>query len=846
MTRAIFKKFVKNFTCIIFLLTACADVSSAQDSLLNKSISISFNRVSINDAIQQLQNISQVSFAFDPFIIPNKKITARDFENQKIEDILKYILNNTNLKYKVVANSIVITEAAALFNTVNGIIYDEETGENLIGATLQIKDFKELSNQYGYYSISVPAGIYTLSVSYIGYETTSKNISLNNDSYIKIGLKKKYFKMQEIDISVQESVSDSIAVIKSVKNISLTQLKRMPYYAGEVDVIKALQMQSGIKNQSEGSSGLSVRGGNLDQNLILVDEAPVYNPSHLFGLISIFNIDAVKSIQLYKDYIPANFGGRLSSVIDTKLEEGSLTDFHIKGGISLLSARFAAEGPVIKDKGSYLFSFRRSLTDLYNTNFRFFNINANYYDFNFKTNYVLNKNNRIYYSIYYGFDHLFTDNSYANNWSNTTSTLRLNHIFNPRLFLNFSAIYSNYINSLDITSLAINNKEWLTGIRDIGLKGDFTFYKKPGNTIQFGVAGTRHFFRPGETADYTSNFSINRFRAGEYSLYYSQEVKLLSSLYLNYGLRTGIFMVDEENKNKGFKKDNTFYSFEPRFQFRYNLNQDHILKFSYMRNQQNLQLVQNNELSYSSLETWIPANSKIKPQKSDVFSSSFTHLTGKKSSVEFSLYYKKMYNQADLKDHTQILLNPLFEKDLRFGVGTAYGLEITFAKKSGNLSGDLSYSYSRVFRKTNEINAGYKYPAAYDLPHDLKLNLSYHVSERLTFSTFFNYSSGRPVTLPVGYYTDNGSRVPIYEGRNNSRFPNFNRLDIVAELSPKYKEKDTLKKRWQSTWTFGIYNLYSRRNPLFYRTTQLNSNRNIGFEESFSGFIPSVSYSFKY
>lgn len=823
------------------------DSSSAQDGLFNKKISITFNNdISIYDAIQELQQASQVSFAFDPAIIPDTKIASRSFDEQNIENILRYILNDTGLTYKEVANSIIIIRAPVLLNTVHGIIFDAETGENLIAATLQINGVKEISNQYGYYSVSLPPGKYTLSVFYLGYEASRQTINLKQDNYIPVGLKKKPFKMQEINITAQGTLSDSMAMIKSVKNISLSRLKQMPYYAGEADVIKALQMQPGIKNPSEGSSGLSVRGGNLDQNLILVDEAPVYNPSHLFGLISIFNIDAVKSVQLYKDYIPANYGGRLSSVIDTKLDEGNLSDFHIKGGISLLSARVAAEGPVIKDRSSYLFSFRRSLTDLYNNGFRFFNINANYYDFNLKSNYILNKNNRIYYSVYHGFDHLFSENNYANNWSNTTSTLRLTHIFNPRLFLNFSAIYSNYINTLDITSLATTNREWLTGIRDIGLKGDFIFYKRPGNTIQFGMAGTKHHFRPGETADYISDLSLNRYRAGEYALYYSQDVKLYPSLYLNYGLRTGIFMVDEENKSKGLKRDNTFYNFEPRVQLRYNFNTDHTLKFSYTRNEQNLQLIQNKELSFSSLETWIPANSKVKPQKSDFYSSGYTYFINTQYLFELSMYYKKLYNQADLTDHSQVLLNPSFQKNLRFGKGTAYGLEVTLARRTGRLTGDLNYSFSRAFRKIHEINSGIKYPAAYDLPNDLKLSLSYHLSGRLTFSTFFNYSNGRPVTLPVGFYTDNGSKVPIYEGKNSSRFPDFNRLDIVAELKPKIKGKNVFKRRWESTWVFGIYNVYGRKNPLFYRLTQIESNRNIGFEESFSGIVPTVSYSFKY
>lgn len=838
-----FNKWFKNTTFILVLIFSSFEISLAQDSLLNKIVSISFNRITLNEAIQELQKVSQISFAYDPAIILNRRISAQAFSAQKVEIILQVIFNGTGLQFREVASSIVITRSPVSIRTINGIVYDAETGENLIGATLQINQVKGVTNQYGYYSISLPADAYTLTASYIGYETKVQDLNLQKNNYLSIGLKRSTFNMQEVYVTAP--ASDSIETLNSVKSISPSQLKGMPFYAGEADVIKALQMQSGVKNPSEGSSGLSIRGGNLDQNLVLVDEAPVYNPSHLFGLISIFNIDAIKKLQIYKDYIPANLGGRLSSVIDIKLEEGNLNDFHIKGGISLLSARFAAEGPFVKDKSSYLISFRRSLTDLYNSGFRFFNINANYYDFNFKTNYILNKSNRVYFSVYQGFDHLFTDNNYSNNWSNTTSTFRFNHIFNPRLFVNFSAIYSNYINALDITSLATINKEWLTGIRDLGLKGDFTFYKRAGNTIQFGVSGTRHHFRPGETADYISNLSLNRFRVNDYGAYFNQDRNLSPELYLNYGFRAGIFAAEEENRVNRLEKNKTVYNFEPRLQLQYSFNSNQALKISYMRNSQNLQLVQNNEISYSSFETWIPANSKVKQQQSDVFSTAYTHLVNRRYFIEVGLYYKKMYNQADLTDDSQIVFNPLFESSLRFGEGTAYGSEITFAKKTGRLTGELSYIYSRSFRKIMGINSGLKYPAIYDLPNDFKISGSYHFSNRLTVSTFFNYSNGRPVTLPVGFFTDNGSKVPIYEGRNSSRFPDYSRLDLVAELKPKIKEND-VKKKFLSIWTFGIYNLYSRRNPLFYRVTQLESHRNIGFEESFSGVIPSISYSFKY
>ncbi|MBU1373373.1 MAG: TonB-dependent receptor [Bacteroidetes bacterium] len=845
MVRVFFSFCFRNIILFLVFVLVCSKTSLAQSPLLDTKISLQLNKTTIDKAIEILQKRTGISFAFDPSTIPQKKIQSKNFTNQKVETILSYILNNTHLIYKEVANSIVITPASEAQHTINGIIYDEESGENLIGATLQIDHVKEQSNSYGYYSITIPEGSHVLTASYIGYDFKRTQIILNKDQYLSIALKKSPFQLAEINVASQTE-TDSTEMMKSAKSISITKLKKTPYFGGEVDVLKALQMQVGIKNQSEGSAGLSVRGGNLDQNLLLIDEAPVYNPTHLFGLVSVYNIDAIKSVQLYKDYIPANFGGRLSSVIDTKLDEGSLSEFHIKGGASLLSARIAVEGPIVKDTSSFLFAFRRSLTDIYNNNFRFFNINANYYDFNLKTNYIFNKKNRVYFSIYKGIDHLFSDNNYANNWSNTTSTLRFNHIFNPKLFVNFSAIYSNYTNTIGLTTLGINSN-WLTGIQDVQLKGDFTFYHKPENTIQFGISGVRHHIRPGETDQSSASFGLPKFNANEFILYFNQKLQLTSPFQLNYGLRLDYFDVKEDAIQNHISKPNElFINLEPRFQLAYQFRPHQILKFSYMRNVQNLQFIQNNELSYTSLETWIPSHSKIKPQIADVLSINYNFYQKNKNLLGLSLYYKKMSHQVDLIDHSQILLNPLFENDLRFGDANAYGIEFNWAKSIGKISGDLSYSYSRTFRKINGINNNLKYPALYDIPNDLKLNISYQISQRLTFSSFFNYSTGRPITLPTGFYTDNGQKIPIYEGRNNSRFPNFNRLDIIAELKPKIKINDTLNKRWKSTWTFGVYNVYGRRNPLFYRLSQNLTNRNLGFEESFSGIVPTVSYSFKY
>lgn len=830
------------FLTLLFLLCTWA-TSFAQHRLLEKNITVKFKKMTVVEAIGQLQKAAKVSFAYDPSIIPQQKIRPQYFKDQHLSDILKYILSNTNLGFEEVANSVIIKLNAAKFFTLHGVVFDKETGENLIGAKIEVNGFIQFTNQYGYFSLSLPLNKYSVKYTNSGYQLKIDDVSLSKDEFKNVALTKSPIALQEVNVSAQPTSADSLNIIKSVTSLSSKDLQRLPYFGGEVDLIKALQTQAGVKNPSEGSSGMSVRGGGLDQNLILVDEAPVYNPSHLFGLISIFNSDAIKSVDFYSDYIPSNFGGRLASVIDTKLDEGNLTGFHLKGGLSLLSARLAAEGPIVKDKSSFLISARRSLTDLYNSGFSFFNVNARYYDLNFKSNYILNNKNRVYLSIYHGFDHLFSLNNFANDWTNTTSTLRLNHIYNPRLFLNFSAIYSNYRNTLNLG----NSESWLTGIRDITFKGDFTFYQKPGNTIEFGGIGTRHHFKPGETIPLDFKSSLNRLSALESALYFNQDVDVSPIINLKYGFRFGLFNVSKKNQQiSGYGAATKFLSIEPRIQIGFKVGEDQLIKLTYNRNAQYLQLIQNNEQAYSSLETWVPADESISPQKADFLSASYTYLFDNLGKLGLASYYRKFYRQADLLDHSQIIQNPNFEDRLRFGTGTAYGLEVSFKKQIGHVFTEVIYTYSRTFRKIDGINNGVKYPANYDTPNDLKVNLNMPLTARVSVDVFFNYQTGRAISLPVGYYFVNGTNVPIYEGRNNSRFPSFSRLDLSAELNPKVKPTTNNKTKFESTWRFGIYNLYNRRNPLFYRINKDESDRNIGFEESFSGILPTFSYSFSF
>jgi len=837
------------FFCLVFFI--CGTSFGQSSKVLKQEISISFHQDSLSLALLKLQNVITGDFAFDPSIIPHGKYITQNFVKTSVANILNQILSGTGIAYTSVGKALVIVKKRAEIYTINGHIRDENSGEELIGASIYITSLHTgaVTNQYGFYSITIPKGDYELIISHLGYNTAVKHVMLNRSLALDHPLSVRVYKLAEVNI--EPNITDSIYAQTSGKNVPTDLLNRLPYYVGEIDVVKALQMQSGIKAMTEGSSGLFVRGGNIDQNLITLDEAMVYNPSHLFGLVSIFNSDAIRSIKIYDDHKPANFGGRLSSVVDVRMANGNNKEFHVKGGASLLSVRAAAEGPIKKETGSFLIAFRRSLLDLLDHNFKIVNPNSSYYDLNIKTNYQVNMNNKLFYSFYYGDDHLFSKNSYVNNWGNVTSKFRWNHVFNSRLFFNLSAIYSNYKNLLDINADTIAEKyQWKTGIKDISIKGDFTFYKNPVNEIQFGGIATLHQFIPGEAANaFPIDFNIARNKALESALYISHQLSIKNILQLNYGLRAGFFsngedradLFDSDGSRLNKKEYYNYIGMEPRVYLALSLKHDQRLHAAYNHNYQYLQLIQNNELAFSSLETWMPSSELTKPQRSDYWSVGYDYFPNNYK-VLIDLYYKIMYNQLAFSNHAQVIQNPGIRKQLLSGKSDAYGLNVNISKTSENFTGNLSYSFSRVFRKIVDINNNVRFPANFDIPHDLKLTMSYSLNNNLSVSSFFTYTTGRVVTLPVGYYQQEGIQVPIFENRNGSRFPDFHRLDLSAQYH--LTSSNTNKHALASVFSAGIYNAYNKKNPLFYSIKQSSSAS--GLFESAAGTIPWIAYSFKF
>ena len=842
-----------SFFYILVLLVGVADSLFAQQKdLLKDQVTIQLPADSLIRTLRKLEPKIRGNFAYDPDQLRGKRNETFHFVRTPLAAVLEKLLSGNNLAFNVVGNDIVITPLKARVWTIHGHVRDMANGEELIGATVQIPELEAgiATNQYGFFSISVPAGNYELLVTHPGYQNRQMVIRLDSDRQEEIELALKEYRLEEVVI--RKSVFTPNPILLNEQNFGLRQLNHAAYYSGEADVMKRLQMENGIKALTEGSSGLFIRGGNADQNLILLDEAIVYNPSHLYGLVSVFNSDAVNNLQVYRDYMPANFGGRLSSVIVNRMAEGNNKEFRVNGGMSLMAVRMAAEGPIVKDKGSFIVAYRRSLLDVFHNKFKLFNPNSVYYDLNAKANYKLNKNNSVFYSVYLGKDHLLSENSYTNNWGNLTSTLRWNHIINSKVFLNVSAIYSNYSNLLDLNADTLSQKsQWNTGVKDLTVKADYTYFKNPSSQIKFGVSSIFHQFIPGEMLGQQAfEFNISRDKSSETAIYYSQQLTLNKGFELNYGVRMALFRNAEELRNVFDEEGNriereeisTFFRPEPRLNLSYLPSQDQRIFATYNHNCQYLQLVQNSTLAFSSLEPWVPASADIKPQRSNHFSMGYRY-SPQNYLFSASAYYKKLSNQLELIGHAQVIRNPEIRAQLRAGDSDAYGLELEANGTRGKFTGMLAYSYSRVYKQIADINFGNRYVANYDIPHELKLTAKFDLNSRLAFQSFFTYSTGRPLTLPVGYYQHDGLNVPIFEGRNTTRFPDFSRLDISAQYQ--LKTRISHKRNLLHTISAGIYNLYDRKNPLYYHLNSSAVETKKSTVEYGFGFYPWIAYNFK-
>ncbi len=751
--------------------------------------------------------------------------------------------------------------------TVSGTIRDKKTGEVLIGATVGLLELPRSgisSNSYGFYSVSAAPGHYTLIVSFTGYQSDSIQVELDKDIRLRVEISPVGTQLEEVVVSAQKRNENVSRPLMGVQKLSTSDIKNVPVLFGEKDVLKTIQLLPGIQSAGDGNAGFYVRGGAADQNLILLDEATVYNPSHLLGFFSTFNSDAIKDITVYKGGMPAEYGGRLASVIDIKMNDGNDKEYHGGGGIGLISTRLNAEGPLVKDRGSFSVSGRRTYADLFLKLSKDSTVNNNslyFYDLNMKANYKIDDKNRVYLSGYFGRDNLGFGNAFGIDYGNATGTARWNHVFNSRLFSNTSFIYSKY--SFNIRINSNNNDLTITSnIRDLDLKEDLQYYVDVDNKINFGFNAIHHAISPGIiSATAVSSFNSVKLQ-DKYSLedavYVSHEWSPNERFHFNYGLRLSAFTVlgpgnfytydaagntiDTSHYRNGAIVKN-YLNPEPRFSTSFQMNEASSVKVSYSRNVQVLHLL-SNSTSANPTDLWIPSSNNVKPEIADQVSLGY-YRNFRDNSYEFSseVYYKDMQNQIDYKNGAQLIANENVETQLQFGKGRAYGLELFIKKKVGKLTGWISYTLSRTELKIDGINKDDWYPARQDRTHDISVVGIYQASKKWTLSATWVYYTGNAVTFPSGKYAINGQTAFYYTERNGYRMPAYHRMDVAATLQPKKRSK-----KFEGSWTFSVYNLYGRENAysIQFQNDPNDPTKTQAVQYALFRFIPSVTYNFKF
>jgi hypothetical protein len=768
--------------------------------------------------------------------------------------------------------------------TLSGIITDAGSNETLIGVNIVIPELKTgvTTNEYGFYSITLPQGIYTFQISYLGYQNIEESINLNQNIKNNFKLFSNETALKEVIITDNKTKTDIRKPEMSVNKLSISAIKKMPVVLGEVDVLKSILLLPGVTNAGEGASGFNVRGGGADQNLILLDEATIFNSSHVFGFFSVFNPDAIKDLKLYKGGIPARFGGRASSVLDIYQKDGSSKGFHVNGGIGLISSRILVEGPLVKDKGSFLIGGRSSYAHLFlKLSEEQKNNSAYFYDLNTKLSYKLNPNNNLYLSGYFGRDVFSLNKSFTNIYGNSTLNLRWNHLFSDKLFSNLSLIYSDYYYGLDLDFVGF---KWDSGIQNYNIKYDFKNYISDSFKLNYGVNAIYYDFNPGtirpSNADSGINFDqIDKKYAFEPALYINADHEISDKISLSYGLRYSMFYRLGQSTVNIYENDNpvtfnpdlqiyekatpigtkfydknkvieSFNNLEPRFSFAYQINDDQSVKASYNRMVQYLQLISNTS-SPTPLDVWTPSDNFIKPQIADqVALGYFKNFKDGMYSLEVETYYKKVKNRLDYIDGANLIANKAIEQVILNGQLRSYGLEVMLRKNEGRFNGWISYTLSKSEQQTpgrtaieTGINNGAWYNSVYDKLHNIAITSSYNLNEKWSFGANFSLQTGQPVTYPNGQYEYLGIVVPSYGLRNENRLPAYHHLDIAATLTP----RKNIDRKWKGEWVFSIYNLYNRKNAAsinFRQNTDTGANEAV--KTSIFGIVPAVSYNFKF
>jgi hypothetical protein len=754
----------------------------------------------------------------------------------------------------------------------SGYVKDAGTGEDLIGAVVGVKgtDIGVMTNEYGYYSLTLAEGTYVFFIDYVGYKIQYDTVVLNQNI-------KKEWQMEveaeviELEIKGEREDRNVTDTKISTQSVDINQIKKLPALFGEVDVIKNIQTLPGIQVAGEGNTGLYVRGGGSDQNLILIDEAPVYNASHLLGIFSVFNSDALKSAEIYKGGIPAQYGGRLSSLLDIRTKDGNNKEFHGTGGIGTIAARLTLEGPIVKDKGSFMVSGRRTYGDLFlklSSDPSVKNNQLYFYDFNAKVNYRINDNNRIYVAGYFGRDVFKFDSLFKIDWGNATGSIRWNHVYSDKLFGNLTFVASDFKYDQDL-NLGVQNFNFKTGLREYTLKQDFSHFLNKKMELRYGVSGTQRRYDPGKFGPITDDAIFQEIKIPDYqslegSIYLSNNHKISTRISMDYGLRytwfantgpgdvytyNGDVTVANTSDTVTYQKGDiikSFQAFEPRFAGRYLVNEKSSIKVSYNRTNQFINLIANS-LSPLPFNIWVPANPYFKPQYADQIAAGyFRNFKDNAFEASVETYYKNMENTLDFIDNADLLVNPQIETQVRSGRTWSYGLELFLKKNKGKTTGWVSYTLSKTQTQVDEINFGKVYDASFDRRHNLNIICSHDFNKKFNLSGQFVYGTGRPIGLPSSRYEIGGTYIGgLYPERNSLRLPSYHRLDLSFTFNPTGKKPD---RKWKGSWVFSVYNLYARRNPFTVYTADKEDSP--GDKELrmiyFPAPIPSITYNFSF
>lgn len=769
------------------------------------------------------------------------------------------------MKFKIITTVVLVFNilniSAQTKYTFGGKITDSSNGEDLVGVTIYVNELKQgtVTNTYGFFSLTLPDGKYNITIRSIGFSDENIKIALTNNLTKNIELNPSSEVLDEVIIRAEKANKNVSRTQMSVETINIKQIKTIPVLMGEQDILKTIQLLPGISATSEGSTGFNVRGGSADQNLILLDEAPVYNAGHMMGFFSVFNSDALHDVQVYKGGIPANYGGRASSVIDVKMNNGNNKEFTAAGGIGIISSRLTLEGPIVKDKASFMIAGRRTYADLIVRQFeQFEGATLYFYDLNAKINYTINDKNRVFVSGYFGED-VFGFGPAGFRWGNITGTLRWNHVFGEKLFSNTSFIYSEYGYAFGIEQNDIDFKIG-AGIDDMTFKQDYWFYLNPNNTLKFGFEAIKKTFLPGEiSSDSDDNFDylMDTKNSIESSLYLLNQHKIATNFHLNYGLRLNVFhsigpetvydynLLNQITDSTVFGKNEvikSYLSLEPRLALNYMFSDRSSVKLSFNRLAQNVHLL-SNSTSGQPTDIWLPSSSVIKPQiNNQIAIGYFRNFSDNMFEFSTELYYKKMDNVIDFENGTDILFNENIESQILHGDGRSYGLELYMKKDIGKVTGWISYTLSRTEHLFDNINNNSWFPAKYDKTHDVSIVASYHISKRINVSATWVYATGNAVTFPSGQYEINGNIIPYYTERNGYRMPDYHRLDLGVTLYNKERKK------FRSNWNFSVYNVYNRYNA--YSISFEESTTQVGTFDavklSLFGIVPSISYNFNF